>query len=110
MNWLKRKLAKWVRQGNEVEETLIENYSGESYPGIGKVKKLGQAIYSGSSNTLNSQSITFQVYSATGGSVVEVEYYDDKLDRHYKSLHIIPSDQDLGDGISKIITIEMLKK
>jgi len=105
MNWLKRKLAKWVRQGNEVEETLIENY-----PSIGKVKKLGQAIYSGASNTLNSQSITFQVYSATGGSVVEVEYYDDKSDRHYKSLHIIPSDQDLGDGISKIITIEMLKK
>ena len=110
MNWLKRKLAKWVRQGNEVEEALIENYSGENYSGIGKVKKLGQAIYSGSSGTLSSQSITFQVYSAMGGSVVEVEYYDDKSDRHYKSLHIIPSDQDLGDGISKIITIEMLKK
>jgi hypothetical protein len=62
----------------------------------------------------NTQSINFQIYPATGGHVVEVSIHDNSQihinTNPYKSLHIIPSDKDLGEAISKIITLEMLKK
>jgi hypothetical protein len=66
------------------------------------------------SQSPGTQSINFQIYPATGGHVVEVYIADNNQihinNNSYKSLHIIPSDKDLGEAISKIITLEMLKK
>jgi hypothetical protein len=47
---------------------------------------------------------------ANGGYVLEYSTYNDKTDRHDNTLHIIPSDQDMGQGIAHIITLEMLRK
>jgi hypothetical protein len=63
----------------------------------------------------NTQSINFQIYPAVGGHVVEVHFaepasYIVNNAVPQKSLHIIPSTEDLGIAISKIITLEMLKK
>ncbi len=42
--------------------------------------------------------------------VVEHTHYDNKTDENYNSIHIITDDQDLGEQLSKIITIEMLRR
>jgi hypothetical protein len=47
---------------------------------------------------------------ASGGYVLEYSTYNDKTDRHDNALHIISSDQDMGQGIAHIITLEMLRK
>jgi hypothetical protein len=57
-----------------------------------------------------SNGLSFQIYGASGGYVLECSSYDEKTDRHQQNLHIISSDADFGDAISKIITIEMLKR
>jgi hypothetical protein len=52
----------------------------------------------------------FTIYQANGGYVMEYSAYDEKTDRHTNALHIITGDQDLGQGIAHVITIEMLRK
>lgn len=59
---------------------------------------------------LNQSSMNFRLYSATGGHIVEYSYYDEKTDRNTQALHLIASDQDLGDSLSKIMTLEALRR
>jgi hypothetical protein len=53
--------------------------------------------------------MNFQICRATGGYIVEYSNYDRKRDEHNRHLHIITDAQDLGDSISKIVTIEILR-
>lgn len=55
------------------------------------------------------EAINFRICRATGGYIVECSIYDRKLDEHDRNLHIITDDQDLGEAIAKIVTIEMLR-
>lgn len=82
---------------------------------VHKAIALSQNIKINSVPTPNTQCINFQIYPATGGHVVEVHFTDPMQAQIHglianKSLHIIPSSEDLGQAISKIITLEMLKK
>ena len=65
-----------------------------------------------SNHSPSTQSINFQIYPATGGYVAEIAFYDEKTDSHCRSLHVISTTDysELGDHISKIITIEMLRR
>jgi hypothetical protein len=54
--------------------------------------------------------MNFTLHAANGGYVMEYKTYDPKIDRQYTALHIIPSNQELGQGIAHIITLEMLKQ
>ena len=54
--------------------------------------------------------MNFTLHAANGGYVIEYKTYDSKIDRQYTALHIIPSNQELGEGIAHIITLEMLKQ
>lgn len=96
MNWLKNKLRSWVF---EVEDD--SRYS---------TIKPSRAVGHSQSRTLETRGMNFTVYHASGGHVLEYNQYDEKTDRHYNRLHIIPTDQDLGQGISHIITLELLRK
>jgi hypothetical protein len=49
------------------------------------------------------------VYSAVGGKIVEFSRYDRKSDRHDHQVYIINQDQDFGERIAKIATMEQLK-
>ena len=61
-------------------------------------------------NRFRTEGLRFHIYPATGGYVMEYSTYDRNTDRSSSNLHIIPSDQDLGQGIAHIITLEMLRK
>jgi len=61
-------------------------------------------------SSLDSRGMSFTIHQASGGYVLEYSAYDEKTDRHNHNLHIIPSDQDMGQGIAHIITLEMLRK
>jgi hypothetical protein len=60
--------------------------------------------------SLDSRGMNFTIHQANGGYVLEYSVYDEKTDRHNNALHIIGSDQDLGQGIAHVITLEMLRK
>jgi hypothetical protein len=94
MKWLKRLVANWAQQGSEenakVSRGLVTSRDSEAVCGDDPV-------------------LNFKVYSAVGGKVVEFRRYDRKSDRNDSTTYIITNDQDFGDRIAKIATMEKLK-
>ena len=58
---------------------------------------------------IQSQGFRLNVYSASGGTIVETTKYDSKKDDHRHSLHVVTEDKDLGEELAKIITMESLR-
>ena len=101
MRWLKRKLLQWLRDAHSDNggEVLMKeaNYT------VSKSSTLA-------GGSLNSEpTFNFTVYSAVGGKVVEFRRYDRRTDRSDHTMYVIGSDQDFGERISKIATMESLK-
>jgi len=57
------------------------------------------------------QSLGFRlnVYSASGGTIIETTKYDRQKDDHKHSLHVVTDDKELGEELAKIITMESLR-
>jgi hypothetical protein len=117
MNWLKKIVVKWVREEWDSVHAAKQTgaYHGESY-NVNQIKPLSMSDMSLYTNkSPNTNSINFQIYPANGGHVAEITFLDPNQftiggTNPSKSLHIIPSSEDLGEALSKIITYEMLKK
>jgi hypothetical protein len=53
--------------------------------------------------------ITFELSSAVGGRILNVRRYDMSKDRHENQTYVIPSGEDIGERVAKIINLEMFK-
>ena len=53
--------------------------------------------------------ITFEITSAVGGRILNVRRYDDRKDRHDSQTYVIPSGEDVGARVAKIINLELIK-
>ena len=95
---------KWF--ANKCRQAWEDSRNMETEPG-NYVTKASVGLSRG--RILDQRGMSFTIYSANGGYVMEYSKYDERTDRHNQTLHIIPSEQDLGQGIAHIITYEMLK-
>jgi hypothetical protein len=96
MNWLKKKVYHWINSAYNDEVAVCDSLS---------------IRHSTVTSTLDSdRNIRFNVYKASGGTIIETSFYDRHKDRHNTSLHVITDDQDIGKEIGKIITMETLKQ
>ena len=98
IKWFKNKVIGWVREdwnkARPEQDVLVSN-------SIGTVSK---------GRRLDQHGMNFTIYSANGGYVMEYSMYDPRTDERNNALHIITSDQDLGQGIAHIITLECLRR
>jgi len=92
MKWLKRKLRNWINEDYPVEITE------SSYGTISLNTK-----------TFSSEGFRIQVYRANGGIVLETSVYDRHKDCNHNGLYVVTEDEQLGETIAKIITMESLK-
>ena len=96
MNWLKRKVIQWVREDWENER-----------------KQNGEKGILVSSSDLDKPEddpiLTFRIYSATNGQILEFRRYDRKTDRSNNSTYIVEKDKDIGEYVNKCLSLEMLK-
>ena len=100
INWFKKKVIQWVREDwNKARPEQDALPSSKSINTITSGRRMDQP------NGMN-----FTIHSANGGYVMEYNKYDPRTDERNSALHIITSDQDLGQGIAHIITLEMLRK
>ena len=53
--------------------------------------------------------ITFELTSAVGGRILNVRRYQDRLDRHESTTYVIPTGEDVGSRVAKIINLEIMK-
>ena len=98
MNWLKKKVIKWVRDDwNKVNEDYVESSVGIRARDYDAVPYEEDPI------------LNFRVFSAVGGQVVEFRRYDRKTDRSESTTYIIHKDDDFGDKIAKVANLEILK-
>ena len=59
---------------------------------------------------LHGEPIRLNVYVANGGTIVETRVYDHLKDHHRNTLYVVNSDNDLGEELSKIITMTSLSR
>ena len=53
--------------------------------------------------------IRFELSSAVGGKILTVRRYDERKDRHDQQTYVIPSGEDLGERVAKIINLEQYR-
>jgi hypothetical protein len=86
---LKQRIRNWLMNDNDAEECYaIEDSNGPD---------------------LHSQGFRLNIYGASGGTIIETTKYDRKSDENRHSLHVVTEDKDLGEELSKIITMEQLR-
>lgn len=91
--WLKRKVRSLMYWAEDDQEDIVPFDDGPR----------------GKNNVFyNSDYREFRIYRANSGYVVEVYHYRRNKEGE-NTLHIIRSDQELGDEISKILTLEELR-
>lgn len=54
--------------------------------------------------------ITFELSTAVGGKILNVRHYDDRKDRHDQQTYVIPTGEDVGERVAKIINLELFKQ
>lgn len=54
--------------------------------------------------------ITFELSTAVGGKILNVRHYDERKDRHDTQTYVIPSGEDVGERVAKIINLELFKQ
>lgn len=97
MKWFKNMVIRWVRddwnnarQVPDVSTKLVASRDVESVADSEPI-------------------LNFRVFSAVGGKVVEFRRYDRQRDRNDVQTYIITNEQDFGERIAKIATMESLK-
>ena len=60
-------------------------------------------------NRISATGIKFEVYRANGGTVIETRRADRRTGDSVYELHVISGEQDIGEELGKIITMEALK-
>ena len=86
---IKQRIRSWLMNDNDAEQCYaVEDENGPD---------------------LNSQSFRLSVYGASGGTIIETTKYDRKSDENRHSLYVVTEDKDLGEELSKIITMEQLR-
>lgn len=54
--------------------------------------------------------LTFKVQPAQGGTIVEVQSWDNKDDIYVTNLHIIPEGTDVASAVGSIVMMELLRR
>ena len=94
--WFKKKFREWSREAWE----------------YGRADKIVASVDAQmDSHSLRSEPVlTFTIYNAVGGKIVEFRYHDRTKDRINTQMYIIGKDEDFGEKIAKIATLETLKQ
>ncbi len=97
--WFKKKFREWSKEAWYSEQ------------GAEKIVGMTAQIDSVHGGSLDSEpTLQFTVYNAIGGKVVEFRTYDKNRDRRHHQVYIISKDEDFGEKIGKIATLETLKQ
>ena len=98
MKWLRIKIRRWLNDHESMDEAFVNSKRGRN-----------SIVSARDSHELDGEPIRFNIFRANGGTVVQTHMYDRQKDRSFQQLHIVGHDQDLGESLSKIVTMESLR-
>ena len=96
MKWIKRKLRQWVTDADYDEKVMDR--------GMNSVMAVSDTNRVDSSPVLS-----FRIFSAQNGLVLEFHSYNEKTDRRSNSTYIINHGEDVADFVRQTLPMEMLK-
>lgn len=102
--WLYRKVRDMWDNSYQYENQSKERRSYKEDMLIGASKMLAD-----SPRAEGQDRITFELTTAVGGRILNVRHYDDRKDRHETQTYVIPSGEDVGQRVAKILNLELLK-
>lgn len=102
--WFAKKCKQAWEEANQPQEAETGGYN------IASAKTIRPARLRDYDTTLNSRGVQFTLFSATGGTVIELREYNENTDRLNNVLYVISSDKDLGQELGHIVTMEALKR
>lgn len=98
MRWLRIKIRRWLNDHESMDDAFVNSKRGRN-----------TLVAARDSHELDGEPIRFNIFRANGGTVVQTHMYDRQKDRSFQQLHIVGHDQDLGESLSKIVTMESLR-
>ena len=101
-NWFKKKIFNVIKEYHEPSEPDWQSMNS-THPGAIVSSRQSKE------SRLRSNGLDFTIYMASGGYVIEYHSYDFKKDESINRIHVIPEGDDVGESISKIITLELLR-
>ncbi len=54
--------------------------------------------------------ISFELSTAVGGKILNVRHYDERKDRHETQTYVIPTGEDVGERVAKIVNLELFRQ
>ncbi len=75
----------------------------------GGLEKASASVIRASDDPDTDRCLNFKVWFANGGRVVQTSRYDRVKDRNQTSMYVITDEQDFGQEINKIVTMESLR-
>lgn len=109
MKWFDKWFAKKVKQA--WEDARQENEQEPMPTGIGLMNAPRvRATKVRDGDHFSSDPIQFKMYKANGGWAIEFRKYDSNTDRLDTALYVVNGEEELGNSISQIITMEALKR
>jgi len=95
--WFKKKFREWSKEAWESGKEIVES-------------DIIIGASTGPTSMRSEPVLNFTIYNAIGGKIVEFRYNDRKSDRTHTQMYIIGKDDDFGEKISKIATLEVMKQ
>lgn len=109
IRWMWSKVMKWGWDFNhDLRSNSIELAEATPRRGRGKLHSINsnrRVEHNYDDETV----ITFKVYGANGGKIVETSRYNDKKDNESIRRYVIDENSDLAESLGKIVTMEYLR-
>ena len=99
MKWLRNKVIKWVR----------EDWDNENKKHRGDACSISIKNNDYENRPDEEPVLSFRIYSAANGKVLEFRRWDQKADRTTSTTYIVEKDRDIGEYVSKCLSLELLK-
>jgi len=102
--WLYGKVRNMWDNSQKYEEDIYVN-KAKAQRGL----QVGTAMAIEKSRAEGEDRITFELSTAVGGRILNVRRYDQRTDRHDTQTYVIPSGEDVGARVAKILNLELIK-
>ncbi len=102
--WLYGKVRDMWDNRDKYEEDIYVNKT-KAQRGL----QLGTAMAIEKGRAEGEDRITFELSTAVGGRILNVRRYDTRTDRHDSQTYVIPSGEDVGARVAKILNLELIK-
>jgi hypothetical protein len=90
MKFLKRKLRNWLNDHDKVIGLSARDFPDER-------------------SVQDDPALSFRIYNAQNGKILEFSRYDRKTDRQERSVYIIEKDKDVTEYVGKCLSLELLR-